>query len=68
MNSPVNNLLEILESKIDLFARVNGLDKLINMPAWKIAGICVDSLRKELIEQAQIDMAIKNYKENEVPR
>ena len=47
----VNELLDTLETKIEKFANVNGLDTLLGIPDWHISSMCVNALRGELIRR-----------------
>lgn len=47
----INDLLDILETKIEEFTNTNGLDSLTDMADWEISSICVNALRRELISK-----------------
>jgi len=49
----IDRLLDMLETEIEHWANRNGLDSLIGIEDIKIGFICVNAIRRELIEKQQ---------------
>lgn len=67
INSKTKEKLDIFEIKIKYLANENGIDSLTGIEDFKIAKICIEALKKELIKKYQEDYKTKEpYRETRI--
>lgn len=67
LNSKTKEKLDIFEIKIKYLANENGIDSLTGIEDFKIAKICIEALKKELIKKHQEDDKTKEpYRETRI--